>query len=246
MVGHSTTPPNPFHNPLHAEMAILRKASRALAWYEGRLAANPMLTNVCTTTGIITIGDMLAQRLQHNSGIGRKEAGTQSTTLLSTTLPSSGQAGAKAAALLEREAPAFQLNTTRSITMSTFAALIYAPYIVTVYRIVGARFGAATSMVKAVLQGTVANLACGAPLNAAVFMYGPYVEHWLEGHPKDPGAVTLSKMKIELIPITIVSAAVWIPATAINFRFFPARYRTVFASVVSVGWSCYTSVVVHR
>lgn len=54
----------------------------------------------------------------------------QKTTLLSTTLPSSGQAGAKAAAgdaaLLEREAPAFQLNTTRSITMSIVTILLCA------------------------------------------------------------------------------------------------------------------------
>ena len=185
-----------------------------------------MLTNVCTTTGIIAIGDMLAQRLQHIARAGEGEAGADLQPPSASASPALSAAGSAAAPAVPTEGPgagaahepsqrpppqAFQFNTTRSITMSTFAACIYAPYIVTVYRVVGARLGAATTMAKAVLAGTVANLACGAPLNAAVFVWGPWMEHYLDGQPADPGAVTVRKMEHELIPITLVSAAVWIP-----------------------------------
>ena len=114
-----------------------------------------------------------------------------------------------------------------------------------IYRFVGNKFGTAHTLLRATVQGSIANALCGLPLNTVLFIWGPWMEHFLTGTPDDPGVVTSQKLKNDLVHTTVMSAAVWIPATAINFRFCPIRYRMIVASVVSVGWGCYTSIVVH-
>lgn len=49
------------------------------------------------------------------------------------------------------------------------------------------------------------------------------------------------KLQIELVPVSIASAKVWVPIQFITFKWIPAEFRVLWGNLAAVGWNVYFS-----
>ena len=133
--------------------------------------------------------------------------------------------------------------------MAGYAAAVFTPTYVALYKVVERIFGPQLSVVNAARKA-VAVICVGGPfVNSIMLAVSTHAERMWLGKPatrEEADALVAQKLRHDVPRLLIASLGYWGPLTTLNFAFTPPQFRVVVVSVGSVLWNCYLSCVAHR